>query len=250
MRRNVLIAFSAFFSAFMLTSCLGHGSYVNNRSTNDNFNYANFVVDNPDSVYRDGYFYGTSLEFVFNVGVDESKNVTAGFGLSAKRDRSLAKRNDKCNEYCVYDASDASTTVFATFYQNPVASLNAKDGSDILFIGNAEALCSITKCQIANTGLVADMIINGAEGFAPFTDGDYLKVTFTGYMNEKKTGSVSAYLAQHKDGSLSVLKEWTNVDLSNLGVVRTVDITLESNREGLPLWFCLDNFNAQIDEEH
>lgn len=252
MKRTLLIALSTVAAAFMLSSCLGHGSYVNNRSTNDSFSYSGFLADHQDSVFNKGFFYGTSNEFVFNVGVssDDEKKVTAGFVVSAKKDRLLGGRGEKCNEYCVYDTSKVAANIFAVFYQDPDASLNAKEGLDIIFLGNKEAYCLPQKCLLANTGMVADMIVNGAEGFEPFKDGDYLRVRFTGYYDEKKGESVTLYLAQHKEGILSVLKGWNSFEIGKLGRISSIDINVETNREGLPLYFCLDDFSAKIDESY
>ncbi len=249
MKRTLLIALSTVAAAFMLSSCLGHGSYVNNRSTNDNFDYNGFLTDFPDSVMAAGYFVGTSGEFVYNVGVDEAKKHSGGFAISAKYDRELSKRNEKCNEYCAYETAGKGRTIFAVYYQNPQADLNPEEKSGIIFLGNSIADCHPSSCQITNTGLVADMIINGAEGFEPFKEGDYLKITFIGYKNDVKGASVSKDLARYEE-TLSILKEWTDMDLNGLGSVTSLDVRLETNRSDLPLYVCIDNFNAQIKESN
>ncbi|MCQ2135051.1 MAG: DUF4465 domain-containing protein [Bacteroidales bacterium] len=247
--KRTLIALSVAAAALMASSCLGHGSYTNNRSTNDNFDYRGLLVDYPDSVMVGGYFVGTSGEFVYNVGVDEAKEHSGGFVISAKYDKDLSKRGEKCNEYCAYETTGKGRTIFAVYYQNPQESLNPEEKSGIIFLGSTMADCRPSLCQITNTGLVADMIINGAEGFEPFKQGDYLKVTFIGYKNDVKGASVSKDLARY-DGTLTVLKEWTDMELKGLGSVTSVDVRLESNRPDLPLYVCIDNFNTQITEEN
>lgn len=247
MKKHLLFALSVVAAALMVTSCL-NSSYTNNRSTNDNFDYSGFISEFPDSVFFGGYFYGNSGEYIYNVGSDEDKNVTAGFAISAKRDRSLGHRGSKCNEFCAYETSDKGITCFSVYYQNPDESLNTKEGNDIIFMGNSVAVCVPSTCQITNTGMVADMIINGTDDFEPFKEGDYLTVTFTGYIDYKKGNSVTFDLARY-EGTLTILKEWTSVELKDIGSFTTIGVTLQTNREGLPLYFCMDNFNTQITEE-
>jgi hypothetical protein len=81
----------------------------------------------------------------------------------------------------------------------------------------------------------ADFGTGLAEG--PFQAGDYLKLTFTGMLNKKATGTKEVALI---DGT-SYLKEWTTVDLSDLGKIDELGLHLSSSRADFPLYCCLDD---------
>lgn len=245
--KNIYSAFALLIASFLSVSCL-EGSFSSNYTTVDSFDYIDFLTTSKDSVFVDGFFIGTSGKFVFNIGTDkEGTKVTGGFGLSSKRDKKLGHRGDKCNEYCVYNSSDKNVTTFAVFHQNDDPTLNPNEGNAIVFVGGVGAVCTPSTCTVANTGMVASMIENGADGFEPFADGDYLTLTLTGYQDKVKGKSVSIDLAKY-DGKLTMLNEWKVLDLAPLGNVTSIDVKLETNREGLPLWFCFDNLTTNVVE--
>jgi hypothetical protein len=84
-------------------------------------------------------------------------------------------------------------------------------------------------------------------------DPDYFSVTFTGLRNGEATGTpVIAYLADFRftDNSQDyILRDWTLIDLTPLGLVDTVIFSFESSDVGdlginTPLYFCMDNLQV------
>ena len=96
-------------------------------------------------------------------------------------------------------------------------------------------------------------MLNGDAYAKKFEQGDWFKLTITGY-NESKavTGTVEAYLADLRSENTAdhyILNEWKWVDLSPLGVVSSVKFVLSSSDVGqwgmnTPGYVCVDDFNS------
>lgn len=86
----------------------------------------------------------------------------------------------------------------------------------------------------------------------PFKQGDFYKVTFKGTTPTKATTTVEYYLADYRSTDVSkhyMLTDWKWFDLSSLGVVTTVTISVDGSRKGshgldTPAYLCMDNFGA------
>ncbi len=83
-------------------------------------------------------------------------------------------------------------------------------------------------------------------------EGDFLKLTATGYLSGQKTGSVDFMLAEFKDGTLKVVTDWTWVDLSDLGEVDEVYFTVDGTDQGVyglntAAYFCMDRLIVEGD---
>ena len=84
-----------------------------------------------------------------------------------------------------------------------------------------------------------------------FKEGDYFKLTFTGYMAGVKIGQQEFYLADYRNGKSLIVKEWTYVELGlDLGIVDEIrcELTSTDMTDGsinTPSYFCLDNFGAK-----
>lgn len=87
----------------------------------------------------------------------------------------------------------------------------------------------------------------------PFKAGDYLKVTFKGTSKTRATSTVEFYLADYRSAIESeryMLTDWKWFDLSSLGTVTNVTMSLSGSRTGdyglnTPAYLCLDNFGAE-----
>ncbi len=83
-------------------------------------------------------------------------------------------------------------------------------------------------------------------------EGDFLKLTVTGYLSGQKTGSVEFMLAEFKDGTLKVVTDWTWLDLSDLGEVDEVYFTVDGTDQGswglnTAAYFCMDRLIVEGD---
>ncbi len=55
------------------------------------------------------------------------------------------------------------------------------------------------------------------------------------------TKSIEFTLAEFKNGNLNVIDEWTRVDLEPLETVEGLKILVQSNRNDVPLMFCMED---------
>jgi len=100
-----------------------------------------------------------------------------------------------------------------------------------------------------NTNYAYYSMLNG-DGFAKkFEEGDWFKLTITGKDEaETVTGTVEFLLA---DGS-DIVSQWTWVDMSTLGDVKTLEFSLSSSDTGdwgmnTPAYFAMDRLEAEND---
>ena len=110
---------------------------------------------------------------------------------------------------------------------------------------------TIESIDVANTTYVYWAIKTGDDGFGAcreYKDGDWFKVTFTGYdVNGIKTGVVDYYLADFRDGKSYIATSWEKVNLTGLGSkVKSVEISIDGTDKsewGLntPAYCCIDN---------
>lgn len=246
--KRLLIVPAIVATALLGSSCL-KGGFTSKYTTLDDFEVTDFLKSCPDSVFCGSYFAGTSGRVLYNIQSDKDhQTVTGGFAISWKRDHTIGGENDKCNQYCVLNSTKDKQSLFAVYHQNDDPSLNPDRGNDIVFLGGEGSTYSPTLLYVANAAQVATLISRGSEDFEPFKEGDYLRVTFTGYTKGVAGASVTMDLAKYA-GALTLVNEWKQVDLSKLGTVTSIDVHLETNREGLPLYVCIDNVMTSVVEE-
>lgn len=86
----------------------------------------------------------------------------------------------------------------------------------------------------------------------PFAEGDYYKVIFTGTTATRSTSTVEYYLADYRSANTAdhyMLEDWKWFDLSSLGNVTSVTISVAGSRTGdyglnTPAYLCMDNLGA------
>ncbi len=98
--------------------------------------------------------------------------------------------------------------------------------------------------SVANTTYTALNLPMDDDFSDPFTDGDWLRLTVTGFAGGSTTGSTEYYLADFRGGLTFILSDWTFVDLSALGTVDRVEFIVTSSDPGKPTYFALDDFMA------
>lgn len=229
--------------SLMAASCL-KGGFDNTIQALDSFEYSDFLHQAEDSTYRSGFFVGNSGYFAYNIGIDADKKWASGFSLSAKVDKQLGKTYDKCSEFCALNTDPKSVAgIFALFYQNTDPALNPEKGRDIVYVKQTAASSEVkpNSLFVTNTNYVATLIRNGSDEFEPFKEGDYYRMVLTSYKESgEKVGQVSMDLATYM-GELKLVTSWTRLETVALGDFEYVDIELQTNREGLPLYVCFDN---------
>lgn len=130
-------------------------------------------------------------------------------------------------------------------------------GKTVLSITQKAQGDSVSGFYITNTAWVKHVSENGT-GFdstgqndanKPFTTGDWLKLTAKG--DNGKT--VEFYLADYRDAANTanhyILDSWQWVDLRSLGVVKTIEFSMDGTRKNnfgttIPTYFCMDDFGG------
>jgi hypothetical protein len=104
---------------------------------------------------------------------------------------------------------------------------------------------------ITNSAYAYTSMLNGDGVAKKFGLGDWFKLTVTGYdADEEEIGSKEYYLADLRDAATAyIINDWRYVDLSGLGMVKTIGFELTSSDEGdygmnTPAYFCFDDFGA------
>lgn len=246
MRRFFILALLSVFAV----SCFKGTYYETSYTGADTFEYD---VDNgefPDSVYfkSASFLGGSSTNLQYHTSYTESSDsFDGGFAVSFKRDSSLVIAED--NRYpnltaypksSLYTAGGAASSEgFVVFYDSA-----RKPEHGITFTRSSVGTCSPVYCMIANTQPVVKYFKE--EGSPAKDNGDYLKLTVTGYLHGTKTGEAEYYLADFRASADSVNVAWKTLSLSKLGSVDAVDFSLEASNDDIPRYFCLDNFVASI----
>ena len=118
------------------------------------------------------------------------------------------------NQYSSYPKPEGNFAV--VHYNSYISSTDANYAA--FYLPEATMVESV---KVANSTYTYWAIKNGDDGFGAcraFQDGDWFKVTFTGYnMCGENLGSVDYYLADFRDGKHFIEESWASVDLTSLG---------------------------------
>ncbi len=120
----------------------------------------------------------------------------------------------------------------------------------------ANAACSVTYADsteftpvsvlVNNTTYTYYAIQNGTEWTRKFTAGDWYKLSVWGVKaSGETTGPVEVYLADYRDSVPVLVKDWTYVNLEQLGKVKGIYVTVDSSYKGrlgikTPTYFAID----------
>lgn len=274
-------------------SCLNDSYYELNVTSYSDFEFYGAIQQfGADSVYLEGVFGGgnSSVDIYFNSSrAAQGEPLSGGFALTMKKDSLDADNgyapflvyvsdgeedgdagNDGdgesgtgelyVNQYPQYTAYGTSSlqgdNICAVFVQT--ADLTAMPEHDIVFTEPDYGTCTPQMCRINNTQQMVSMMMAETSS-TRFGQGDWLKLTVTGFLKGEETESVEYYLADFRGEKVgengvpepdSLLTTWKNLTLTKLGQVDNIDFTLEASRGGImlaqPMTFCLDDFIASI----
>jgi len=223
--------------AVCITSCL-KGSYQSNYTAVCSFEFNNIF---KDSLYSKSYF--AEGGFVFNSFRNKSEQFLGGFMISMKCDTIYKSGHISRSPYCVADTT-AIGKCFLVFKQSEKETMPEHD---IIFLSTEAGIAMPQNCYVNNTNDVANIVMFGRDAVPAFKEGDYLKLTITATLGGKvKDKKVEVNLAEYK-GVLKVLKDWKLVNLTSLGDFDFLDFELTSNRNDIPMLFCMDHFVAKVD---
>ena len=176
--------------------------------------------------------------------LDDAGNFLGGICLARGKDAD-ASVGRKPSRFAVYDANvgNQKSRAYAVFH----------DTTDVLMpehiiriqIPNEFSSCAPENIYVHNVQAAVQAAVHGvglADG--PFQAGDYLTLTITASLKNKVGETKEIKLI---DGT-SYLKEWTKVDLSEMGSMDALDLYLTSSRADFPLYCCLDDMGYHYHE--
>ncbi len=190
----------------------------------------------------------TSSGFNFTNAYDTAYGGSwSGFGYSALSDSISISYTT--NELAAFPAKGASNSmIYGVAYESYNPSFNS------ITFTPASTLSTV---QLCNTTIAYRSMQNGdgfAKKFGGLTgnDPDYFKIKFTGWKSGVYTNEVDFYLADFRDSNNAndyIIKDWTNADLSSLGIIDSVTFKMystDTNSFGIktPTYFCLDNLTS------
>lgn len=201
----------------------------------------------------DSFWDGADFSGQFKSGDASFNNIydqsffywTGGFSYSNKKDTSTVGYTNQQSTYAGRGVNNSSNFAIGS------------TGSVITLTG-AALLNELSGVYITNSTYSATSMRDGdsfAKKFGGTTgnDSDWFKLTVFGYQNgQLKSDSVEFYLADYRffdNAKDYIVKEWTWVDLSVLGIVDSLSVSLSSSDVGsfginTPAFFCIDNFNG------
>lgn len=233
--------------AFLAVACFNKGDFKNEFDTHL------LVRFEPEYTYQWDEFVRTffnngedTVAFAPSISIgpvyhfsklDADEDFVGGVCLALGKDAD-ASASRKPSRFAVFDANvgNQKSRAYAVFHDT-TAALMPEHPVQIL-IPNKSSSCSAEYAYVHNVQAAVQAAVHGtglAEG--PFQAGDYLKLTIIGTLDKKETGTKEVALI---DGT-SYLKEWTKVDLADLGKIDGLDLRLSSSRADFPLYCCLDD---------
>ena len=236
--KNLKVLVIALVCVGMFAACEKKEEIVNVAT----FENISLGVDSINSYPSDGIQTWSSGDFGFSTGVAYEGTYYFNYVVSGQKSNAYASFAD---QYHSAPGGPVAGNNFAVAYLDSYtegASLNIKYSGFATYRPGT---------YVTNNAYAASVIKTGNDYSRAFKDGDYFKLTFTGYLAGVKVGSVDFYLADYRNGKNLIVKEWTYVELGvALGIVDEIRCSLESTDTGdygmnTPAYFCLDNFGAK-----
>ena len=184
--------------------------------------------------------FGNLIGFSAVVSGEENENLLGGFGLCRGVDPTLTGTAAKTPYHCFAHPYLENEKTFTVFRQSG----NMPEEQIIFNIPSAQSTISPRGVMLCNThNFIQVAKLGNGFGEGRFTSGDWAEVKFTGSLNGAETGSVSFRMADFSGGKEEIVEECTLVDISPLGSVDKIDISLSSSRENVFQFVCLDHVN-------
>lgn len=238
-----------FIALFSLVSCMNDTNYSESFTAYATFEYLGedysqlfgadslyFSIDATDE-YESAIGWSV-LGFSAKVSLAKDEFV-GGFMLSH-----LKAANDTtdfpASPYRAY-GDPAKINTYMVFHDSPSGLMPVHD---MFFTMTIYGTCVPVGCGICNTAEVVKFVKEN------FEDGDRLVVKAKGYLDNAVSGTAEIALADYATFRDSVVTKWTMFDLEKLGDFDYIDFEISSTKEGVPPYFCLDDFIAQVAIEY
>ena len=241
-------------AALLAAACFNKGDFRNEYNTHmivsfepdydqewDEF-VRQFFNDGKDTVvFSPSISIGPVYHFAKLDAVDDFEG---GICLARGKDAD-ASADRKPSRFAVFDAKggDQGSHAYAVFHDTTAAQM--PEHTIQILIPNRTSSCAAEFMFVHNVQAAVQAAVHGT-GLAggPFQAGDFLQLTATGMLDKKVTGTKEVKLI---DGT-NYLKEWTKVDLGDLGKIDALELHLTSSRDDFPLYCCLDDMGYYYQE--
>ena len=179
-------------------------------------------------------YYGMISGVVVGSAADTSDNGSAMPSM-------LKVNGDKTAEVNGADG----TAKFAVFCVNKYV-----ENLDMSFSFGQGVTRKIVSAQVNNSVALYQYMKYGRYSSAGLAEGEYCDIVFTGYDAEgNQTGTATFSLGDYRDGKEYVCADWTLVDLTALGEVNKVVLTVDAkNESGLISTTSSSGFSVCVDE--
>jgi hypothetical protein len=236
--KNVKILAIALVCAGLFASCEKKDKEVVNVATFENISLG---ADSINSYPSDGLQKWSSGDFGFSTGVAYEGTYYYNYVVSNQKSSAFSDFTDQ------YHSAPGGPVAGSNF---AVAYLDSYTEDASLNISYTGIATFIPGTYVTNNAYAASVIKTGNDYSRAFKEGDYFKLTFTGYLAGVKCGSVDFYLADYRNGKSLIVKDWVYVELTDLGIVDEIRCSLTSTDTGdygmnTPAYFCIDNFGAK-----
>lgn len=206
------------------------------------------VVESFETAISDdsSYVYGFKNDILdFQYFVNEEYSYWGGF---AQCNGYNMEDGTYANQYSVYNTKAATGNGYLLYYYdsyNEPCDILCRYYGDYQFTTVRLNLTTYTYKSITEEDINAFARV--------FTDGDYLKVTFTALLENKTEGvSTDCYVVDCRDGKQFVATNWDTFDISALsGELWGVRVRIETSDVGeyganTPLYICMDDLTYTV----
>ena len=240
--KRIHILFALALTLFASVSCLKSKNTMN-YTTDISFEDDALEFDPVDSTFFSSFLNVGNLVGFEALLNEEETVMLGGFCLCRGVDPVLDGSAAKTQYHCIAHPYLNGEKTFSVFYQSG----EMPENHIIFNVPNENSFIAPRGVMINNTHNFVQAV-TGAGGLTDnkFEAGDWAAVTFTGYLNGEETGTASLRMAEFLADEEKVVTEWKQLDLSALGHVDKIDISLTSSRPGAFRYVCLDHLNLSI----
>ncbi len=229
----------------LITSCTDILDKIGGDDDVPRENLVEIVCESFDTDAPETYLLGYNSAYLkFEHFLNEEYGYWGGFAHSSMHNM---EDGSYTNQYSVYNHSGDGFMLFYYDSYNPTCDILCRYFGDYEF-----------SSVLLNLSTYTHQAITEGNDFArAFTDGDYLKVTFTALHEDKREGkSVDCYVADYREGRRFVADAWNSFDLSELrGELWGLRVKVETTDVGeyganTPLYICMDNliYKVELDD--
>ena len=240
-------------AALLIAACDFGGSYSSFYS-NSSFELASMyelmsLEECVDSiVYVNQNFYGsTDYAMVFapatiNKGTHQA--VKPGFIISMQKDNTLAEGYKR--PFSAFSKYGGYQTFAYAVYTDVRGYGESVHGAG--FSAYSEGKADLEYFYVNNTNEVVNLVTYGVpeKNIPPFATGDYLKLTLTAHL-DGTTKQQEIMLVDFTGSEQKVIKDWEKVTCSGMTGFSYLDFSVSSNRQDVPLNFCLDQLVTHVE---